>query len=368
MLQITGMTRHQYYYQPKAAIKRGRKPSCGTLKLVDGNKVMCDNSEVVSVIESRQLDIDLASGYHRMTFALMLMGYIINHKKVYRLMTEKGLLLAKPTKKDKQYAKYRIVTPKGPLQVFEMDIKMIWCAEHKRFGYNLTILDTFTRVAIFWEVGYSMKQEQILKAWEMIIEHILQPAGLCSSELHIEVRNDNGPQFSATKLRAFFAENGLNHVFTHPYTPQENGHVESFHAILGNTVDNYCFWTLSELEKRLEQFYDNYNNRRIHASVANLPPNLFWRLWTHDKIKRTELSKRKVKFSLQMNYQEISGNMIPREVPCYSFDDLDGHQIELKKVDELITLKNNHRYKNHRRSFPADDKIIKEMSKFVQQI
>jgi putative transposase len=347
VLVITGMTRHQYYYQPKTTTKRGRKASETTVKLVDGIRVKCKNSEVLGLIQERQADIDLASGYHRMTFSLMLMGFIINHKKVYRLMKEQYILLNKPVKKDKQCAKYRIVTPKNPLEVFEMDIKMIWCAQYKRFGYNLTILDTFTRVAIYWEVGYNMKQEQILRAWEIIIEHILQPARCRTSELHIEVRNDNGPQFSATKLRAFFQENGLNHVFTHPYTPQENGHIESFHAILAKTVDNYCFWPLDELEQRLEQFYDNYNNKRIHASVANLPPTLFWRLWKDEKIKRTELSKRKVKFSLLFDYQELSGNKSPSEVPCFSFDDLDGQQMESKKVDELITLKNNHRYKNH---------------------
>jgi transposase InsO family protein len=29
-------------------------------------------------------------------------------------------------------------------------------------------------------------------------------------------------------IQEFFKENYLNQVFTHPYTPQENGHIESF--------------------------------------------------------------------------------------------------------------------------------------------
>jgi hypothetical protein len=36
---------------------------------------------------------------------------------------------------------------------------------------------------------------------------------------------------SAPKDLEFFVENHLNQVFTHPYTTQENGHIESFHAI-----------------------------------------------------------------------------------------------------------------------------------------
>jgi transposase InsO family protein len=41
--------------------------------------------------------------------------------------------------------------------------------------------------------------------------------------INIEVRNDNDSRFSAKLIQEFFKENYLNQVFTHPYTPQENG-------------------------------------------------------------------------------------------------------------------------------------------------
>jgi hypothetical protein len=96
-----------------------------------------------------------------------------------------------------------------------------------------------------------------------------------------------------------------------------------------------------------------------------LPPTLFWRVWKKEKINGTELSKHKVKFSLLFDYQELSGNESPSEVPCFSFDELDGQQLEPEKVDGLITLKNNHRYKNHPRLFPAENKVSKEIRKFA---
>ncbi|HLW07675.1 MAG TPA: IS3 family transposase [Marinilabiliaceae bacterium] len=37
-------------------------------------------------------DPDTDYGYRKMTYALMILGYIINHKKVYRLMHEHHLL------------------------------------------------------------------------------------------------------------------------------------------------------------------------------------------------------------------------------------------------------------------------------------
>jgi hypothetical protein len=41
-------------------------------------------------------DPDTDYGYHKMTYALLILGYLINHKKVYRLMHEGHLLKAWP--------------------------------------------------------------------------------------------------------------------------------------------------------------------------------------------------------------------------------------------------------------------------------
>ncbi|GIV35531.1 MAG: hypothetical protein KatS3mg031_3066 [Chitinophagales bacterium] len=39
----------------------------------------------------------------------------------------------------------------------------------------------------------------------------------------------------------------LQQTFTHPYTPQGNGHIESFHAILSKELDGMHFDNLEEL-------------------------------------------------------------------------------------------------------------------------
>lgn len=368
-LELTRLTRHQYYYKPKKNGRPGRPKSTTTLKKEAKDLRVYSNESVVDIIKQRQMDIDLQSGYKRMTSALMLMGFIINAKKVYRLMSENQLLLTKPKATNKEYAKYRLLTPKEPLSSFEMDIKHVYCTEKRRYAYVLTIIDTFTRVVLYWEVRYSIKHQQIIKAWESIIGYIIQSYSHNREEIHIEVRNDNGSQFSAKSLRSFFKENGLHHVFTHPYTPQENGHVESFHAILSKSLDQYCFWSIEELEKRLDVFYHKYNNERIHGSTAHLTPVLFWRLWNEGKIERKEMSKRKVKFSLIGKYQELSGNTSQRAAPCLNLDELDAHSNlkgvkveELIENDELFTLKNNHRYKTSPSIAPCQSKNMEDFS------
>ena len=243
------------------------------------------------------------------------------------------LLHEKQKGTDKSYVKYRQVCPTEPLEVLEMDIKQVWVTEHRRHAYILTVIDTFTRVVLHWSLGYHMKKAQIKQAWEQVIIEHLQPADQLSKGVHVELRNDNGPQFGATQIRDFFQENYINQVFTHPYTPQENGHVESFHNILKNAIGKQAFWSLTELEERLEVFYDKYNNKRLHASIAYLWPMKFWQLWNQGKIDRIEKGKNKVKFNLNIPYQLISGNGNLREVSCSNANPLDEGENLLKEVN-----------------------------------
>lgn len=88
-------------------------------------------------------------------------------------------------------------------------------------------------------------------------------------------------------------------MFTHPFTPQKNGHIESFHSILSHALANRVFWDLDELITKLTVFYEKYNNIRLHGSIANLQLKLFWEMWDKNLINRTVKNHGKVKFSLK---------------------------------------------------------------------
>lgn len=337
MLSIVGITKHQYYYRPKKA-RPGRKASTHTLRLVSGDKKEETNKQVVDQIIGIQDDPDTNYGYRKMYFALMMLGYYINHKKVYRLMKEHNLLKKKHKRAEKTYAQYRIVTPGGPLQVLEMDIKYVWIAQARRHCYILTIIDTFTRYVLHWQVDFTMKSRQVKQAWEDVIVNYLQAADLLKEGIHIEIRNDNGPQFGAKMIQNFFKENYLNQVFTHPYTPQENGHIESFHSILSRSIEKEAFWEIGDLEKRLERFYDTYNNKRLHGSIANLTPKLFWELWNEGKISSRELKNKTLRFSLNIPYQQIPGIENLKGVPCLNNQALNEPDYLQKEANGSETL------------------------------
>lgn len=308
-LELAEISKDQFYYNPKEG-KQGKRASKSTKYRKAGSWDIVDNQEVVEKIKTQLSQRDMNYGYRKMSYFLQQSGYLINHKKVYRLMKEHSLLQAKKVSAQKNYVKYRIVVPNRPLEVLEMDIKQIWVEEQRRYAYNLTILDTFTRAALYFTVGYNMRQTQVKQAWEYVIEHYLQPADALNRKLHIEVRNDNGPQFSAKMIQKFFEENGLNQMFTHPYTPQENGHVESFHGILAKHLNRQTFWTLEHLEQDLTLFYERYNNTRIHASIAYLSPHDFWKLWEIEQIERIEKAKNKVQFKLKIPYYKLKETLL----------------------------------------------------------
>jgi len=306
-IEISGLTRHQYYYRSTGKAK-GRKPSQVTLfkESHSGMIQEVDNSEVVSRIVEIKLDPDHANYYRLITMTLCLQGYYINHKKVYRLMYEYLLLEDKASRSSKRYVQHRRAVPRRALEILEMDIKYVWIVGKSRYAFVLTIIDTFTRYVLHWSAGYSMKSGQVQDVWEYVIAHYIQPYRGKDHQIEIEVRSDNGSQFSSKQIIDFFKENELTQLHTHPYTPEENGHIESFHKTLSKAISKDRFESLSALEKRLSTFYTAYNNKRAHGSILGLPPAIYWSLQSNGYIEIIiDEEKRKVKSKLKVAYQDI---------------------------------------------------------------
>ena len=85
-------------------------------------------------------DEDTQYGYKRMTAAMMLLGYMIGSKKVYRLMKENGLLQRRRRPSGKRRVRGRRVLSTRPLEVLSMDIKQVWVEEYARSAYILSII------------------------------------------------------------------------------------------------------------------------------------------------------------------------------------------------------------------------------------
>ena len=157
-LSICKISKNQFYYKLTSG-KPGRRKSQHTDQLVGGAKIQQSNLFVTKFIKGVFDNPQIDYGHRKMTGHLQLSGFFINHKKVYRLMKQARLLRPKKIRKPKNYVKYRIVCPEGPLRLMEMDIKQIWLVSERRYAYILTVIDVFTRVVLNWSCGYHMRQE-----------------------------------------------------------------------------------------------------------------------------------------------------------------------------------------------------------------
>ncbi len=314
VLKLIGISKHLYYYKPKSG-RRGRKPSIYTCKLLESGLIaQVPNTYVVDCIVGIKLNPETDYGAKTMTKALMLLGLMINHKKVFRLMEYYQLLHQANPKAPRKYVKYRRLDPSRPLEALEMDIKLQWVTDHRCYAYILTIIDCFTRKVLHWSVAYSIKQHQVIRAWEAVIVEYLQPNEMLKNKLSIECRNDNDSRFAAQSVQKYMAENYLNQTFTHPYTPEENGHIESFHAILGKSLNRQQFCTIKDLEHHLKTFYVTYNQIRLHTSLDRLSPDTFWHIWKQGLIKSTKRDKKPTRHKLTIPHYQLSGNANLRAV------------------------------------------------------
>jgi len=306
IFELTGLTRHKLYHKPTGR-KVGKQPTQTTLYKDPKTQLLSvrDNEEVIKDIIYILSEPDLPNWYRLVTATLQVKGWYINHKKVYRLQRENGLLKKARKAKGRTFVKFRRVCPQAPLRIIEMDIKYVWIDGKAAYAYVLTLIDTFTRFVLHWAAGYTIRQEQVKCAWQKVILEYLQPADLLKESIEVEVRNDNGKQFCAKMIQQYFEQNHLNQVFTHPYSPEENGHVESFHKTLGYSLKGSYFESLNDLENRLKRFYKTYNNERQHSSIAMLSPSIFWALWEDHKITMTIFEKRKARFKLNIEMQNV---------------------------------------------------------------
>ena len=267
-LSWAGLSASSFYYKPQDG-RPGRKPSETTLK-TDGS--MASNQQVVEEIKS-VLGIEfLCYGYVPVTDELFDRGYLINHKKVYRIMRDNKLLCGKVISSHagkRQFVKFRKISAQYPLQYLCMDIKYIYIKGQNKYAYLLSLIDVYTRRIMGYVFKTSIKQHDVL--W--LLRHVIGQ----NQEVEITIRNDNGSQFIAKSVREYLKEIKVNHEFTHISTPEENAYIEAFHSILERELTSrYEFDSFFHAEMKIAQYMFTYNNIRKHGAIGLKTPQQAW--------------------------------------------------------------------------------------------
>jgi transposase InsO family protein len=287
---VAGISKSSYYYRKKTT-PRGKRPSLYTMK---GNGSLCDNCAVIGEIKDLLGLEFLDYGYRTITMELRKKGYIINKKKVYRLMKSEGLLARKT--KSLPFPRKRVrdssPRPQHPFAVVEADLKYIYIEGLKKNAILLSFICTFTRMVPVWALGFSIKAKQVADLVNELLRHPKVERYLDKTTFKLSLRTDNGPQFGARTLAEALWRQGMAHEFIQPATPEQNGHIESFHNTVKRLVtDKYGFENLQEAEQTFRRFYQTYNNTRSMEILLYNSPVDFLRLWEENKIGINEKQK-----------------------------------------------------------------------------
>ena len=80
---------------------------------------------------------------------------------------------------------------------------------------------------------------------------------------------DNGPEFTATRIRLWLDALQVQMLFIEPGSPWENGYVESFNGKLRDELlDREIFYTLTEAKILIERWRREYNTVRPHSALG----------------------------------------------------------------------------------------------------
>jgi putative transposase len=214
-----------------------------------------------------------------MTSYLKRDGYLINHKKLYRIMKEEGLLKLDDridrSGSGRKFVKFRKVKTNRPLECLEMDIKMVWIPSVGKNAYLLSVIDVHTRRILKDYFSFNIKQDQVIALLSLLFQDYDYPES-------VVIRSDNGSQFIAKRVREYLGLIGVQQEFTHVATPEENAHIEAYHGILKKEVfTRFDYNYFGEIEQILKRYVKFYNNRRLHGLLGRIAPMEKWNADKH---------------------------------------------------------------------------------------
>ena len=247
----------------RAAYYRARQPPAG-----DNETALRDAIQRIAVEMP-------AYGSRRITAELRRQGWVINRKRVQRMMRQDNLLclrrkkFIRTTDSEHGLAVYPNLVPtldiSGLNQLWVADITYIRLL--REFVYLAVVLDAFSRRVIGWSLGRTLEAELALAALRMALETREFGPGL----VH---HSDRGVQYASGDYTGLLQQHGIGISMSRKANPYDNAMAESFMKTLKyEEVYLFEYEDFAEAKRRVGQFLDRvYNEKRLHSALGYLPP------------------------------------------------------------------------------------------------
>lgn len=217
-------------------------------------------------------------GYRRIRLELRNRGYIVNHKKVSRLMKEMDLKSIQ-RKKRKKYNSYRGTVGKVADNLLKRDFKAEkpnekWATDVTEFKlgekklYLSPIIDLFNGEVVSFVLArrpaFEQVEEMIKKAFKKI-----------PNDTNLILHSDQGWQYQMKQYQHLLKEKGIRQSMSRKGNCLDNACAENFFGILKSElyyVEQQEYTCIEELEQAIIEYIDYYNNKRIKCKLNGMSP------------------------------------------------------------------------------------------------
>ena len=217
-------------------------------------------------------------GYRRMTLELRNRGFVVNHKKVQRLMKVLGLTAR--IRRKRKYSSYQGEVGKKadnliqrqfeatkPMQKCYTDVTEFAIPASSQKLYLSPVLDGFNSEII----SYNLSTSPNLVQMKAMLEQDFTANHYENTILH----SDQGWQYQHDFYHHFLKNKGIQPSMSRKGNSPDNGMMESFFGILKSEMfygyEN-TFQSLEHLEQAIVDYIDYYNNKRIKVKLKGLSP------------------------------------------------------------------------------------------------
>jgi len=260
LLNIIKLARSTYYYQLKQLDKSDK------------------NHDIKDEIQAIFTEHKGNYGYRRMTLELRNRGYIVNHKKVQRLMRVLGL--SARIRRKRKYSSYqgeigkkadnliqRQFEASKPMEKCYTDVTEFAIPASSQKLYLSPVLDGFNSEIIAYNLSRSPNLAQV----KTMLEQAFSEEYYENTILH----SDQGWQYQHNFYHLFLESKGIQPSMSRKGNSPDNGMMESFFGILKSEMFygyEKTFQSLNQLEQAIVDYIDYYNNKRIKVKLKGLSP------------------------------------------------------------------------------------------------